>query len=69
MTRALLLLMLLLLAPAAPAEAAKATKMPLVSGQYPHSALSADGYPYQLFVPRAATRSTGRHWPLMIFLD
>ncbi|WP_247715148.1 hypothetical protein [Qipengyuania mesophila] len=37
------------------------------AGQHPQAALDADGYRYQLFVPRGA-RSDAQGWPLMIFL-
>ena len=48
---------------------------PPAVGQHPQSALEADGYPYQLFIPRAfpQTRATSKAdtkggWPLLIFL-
>lgn len=39
------------------------------AGQHPQPALSAGGYPYQLFLPRAASTADKKaRWPLMIFL-
>ena len=37
-------------------------------GQRPQPAVAAEGYRYQLFVPRSAAHSPDRTWPLMIFL-
>lgn len=67
MTRVLMLFMLLF-ASGAQAEAGKKHARQLVAGQHPQSALTTEGYPYQLFVPRTAAGSRGRTWPLMIFL-
>ncbi len=39
----------------------------LETGQHPQAALDADGYRYQLFLPREAESDT-QGWPLMIFL-
>ena len=66
MTRALLSLLILLFATVAHAAGKKPPL--LVAGQRPQPALATDGYPYQLFVPRTAVGSSGRTWPLMIFL-
>lgn len=41
--------------------------LPLQVGQHPQDALDAEGYRYQLFLPRGA-RSATQGWPLMIFL-
>lgn len=42
---------------------------PLVAGQAPHEALAEGGYPYQMFIPRAAANDPdSAKYPLMIFL-
>ena len=37
-------------------------------GQSPQSAVSEQGYRYQLFLPKGAAHPAGQTWPLMIFL-
>lgn len=49
------------------ASAAEAATPSLAPGQHPQPAISAGGYPYQLFVPSGAG-SGERSWPLLIFL-
>jgi predicted peptidase len=51
---------------AAPAQSVPAHAP--MAGQHPQSAIAANGYPYQLFIPRGATFRRGPGWPLMIFL-
>lgn len=45
-----------------------ATDPVMTTGQHPQPAVAANGYAYQLFIPRAAIQSGGRTWPLMVFL-
>lgn len=49
-------------------QADAATTPALVPGQHPRPAIAADGYAYQLFIPRGVARSSKRTWPLMLFL-
>ncbi|WP_126665479.1 phospholipase [Croceibacterium ferulae] len=52
--------------------ASGAAPVPLVAGQFPQPALVDRGYPYQLFIPRAAAAveddGQDARWPLLIFL-
>lgn len=56
--------------------ASGAAPAPLVAGQFPQPALAEGGYPYQLFIPRAAAgipdaardEDEQARWPLLIFL-
>jgi predicted peptidase len=61
-----LVLPLILATVAIRVEAAPAPS--LEPGQRPQPAITAEGYAYQLFIPRSAAHSPGRTWPLMIFL-
>lgn len=64
----MLLLLALLIASGAQAAGGKGKEVQLTIGQHPQAAVSNGGYPYQLFVPRTAAKSSGPGWPLMIFL-
>jgi len=50
--------------------ASGAAPTPMIAGQYPQPALAGSGYPYQLFIPRAAAaiEKQKTRWPLLIFL-
>lgn len=67
MTRLLQAVMSLALASLAVGADAAAGTSP-IPGQHAQPPVAPNGYSYQLFIPRAADRSTNRSWPLMIFL-
>lgn len=70
MPRAVLMTLLLPLFACTMPIAIGAAQEPLVAGQHPQPALSAENYPYQLYLPAGAIadRTGAERWPLLIFL-